>query len=202
MTLAAMQGIRNFAAAVPAIFLTGRRFASMSERPASWQQSGLIWWWLGLAALLLDQATKLLLQARLAMQESIYVLPVLDILNTRNYGAAFSFLDIPGGAQRWLFTVFAVVVGVALLVVLRRLPAALRLQGAGLMLIVSGALGNVIDRLQHGYVVDFIAVHWRQAYFPAFNVADSCITIGAGLILLDALLQWCRERRVAQGQVR
>jgi signal peptidase II len=75
------------------------------------------------------------------------------------------------------------------------------LQSAGLMLIVSGALGNAIDRLRHGYVVDFIAVHWGDAYFPAFNVADSCITVGAGLILLDALLEWRRERRVARGGV-
>ena len=72
---------------------------------------------------------------------------------------------------------------------------------AGLMLIVSGALGNAIDRIRHGYVVDFMHVHWDDAYFPAFNVADSCITVGAGLILLDALLEWRRERRVNKGGV-
>jgi signal peptidase II len=70
------------------------------------------------------------------------------------------------------------------------------------MLIVSGALGNAIDRTRYGYVVDFVAVHWGRAYFPAFNVADSCITVGAGLILLDALLEWQRERRVALGKVK
>ncbi len=69
------------------------------------------------------------------------------------------------------------------------------------MLIVSGALGNAIDRLRHGYVVDFVHAHWNDAYFPAFNIADSCITVGAGLILLDALLEWRREHQVAKGRV-
>jgi signal peptidase II len=73
------------------------------------------------------------------------------------------------------------------------------MQNAGLMLIVSGALGNAIDRMRHGHVVDFVHVHWNTAYFPAFNVADSCISIGAGLILLDALLDWRRTRRAAGG---
>ena len=173
----------------------------MSEVPVSWRQSGLAWWLLGVVMILLDQASKWLIHAQLALHESIRVLPVFEILHTRNYGAAFSFLNIPGGAQRWIFTAFAVLVSGVILVALRRVPATQRLQGAGLMLIVSGALGNVIDRVRFGYVVDFIAVHWRDAWFPAFNVADSCITIGAGLILLDALLQWRRERRVAQGQV-
>jgi signal peptidase II len=174
----------------------------MSDEPGSWRQSGLTWWLLGVAMILLDQASKWLIHAKLALHEAIRVLPVFEILHTRNYGAAFSFLNIPGGAQRWIFTAFAVLVSGVILVVLRRVPATQRLQCAGLMLIVSGALGNVIDRVRFGYVVDFIAVHWRDAWFPAFNVADSCITVGAGLILLDALLQWRRERRVAQGQMK
>ncbi len=174
----------------------------MSEVPASWRQSGLTWWPLLVAMLLLDQATKLLVHTRLALHESIYVLPVLDILHARNTGAAFSFLAGAGGWQRWVFTAFAVVVSGIIVYTLRRTPKSHQLQSAGLTLIVSGALGNVIDRVQHGYVVDFVAVHWGEAYFPAFNVADSCITIGAGLILLDALLEWRRERRIAQGQAR
>jgi signal peptidase II len=174
----------------------------MSEAPASWRLSGLTWWPLAIAMLLLDQATKLLIHTRLALHESIYVLPVLDILHARNTGAAFSFLAGAGGWQRWVFTAFAVVVSAIIVYTLRRTPKSHQLQCAGLTLIVSGALGNVIDRVQHGYVVDFVAVHWGNAYFPAFNVADSCITIGAGLILLDALLEWRRERRIAQGQAR
>ena len=167
-----------------------------------WSQSGLIWWPLGVATLVLDQVTKAVVDATMALHQSIYVLPVLDIVHARNPGAAFSFLAGAGGWQRWAFTAFALVVTAVILWTLRRSPAASqRLQCAGLMLIASGAMGNVIDRIRHGYVVDFVAVHWDDAYFPAFNVADSCISVGAGLILLDALLQWLRERKVARGGV-
>jgi signal peptidase II len=163
----------------------------MSEKP----KSGLRWWPLGVGAIALDQLTKEWILRTFALHESHYVLPVFDIVHARNYGAAFSFLDFPGGVQRWLFTAFALVVSAGILWWLKRLDASQKLQSAGLMLIASGALGNVIDRIRHGNVVDFIAVHWGDAYFPAFNVADSCITIGAGLILLDALL----ESRRGQG---
>ncbi|MFO1502195.1 MAG: signal peptidase II [Steroidobacteraceae bacterium] len=159
-------------------------------------RSGLRWWPLGVAAIVLDQLTKEWILRTFALHESRYVLPVFDIVHARNYGAAFSFLDIPGGLQRWLFTAFALAVTLGILWWLKRLDAATqKLQSAGLMLIASGALGNVIDRVRHGNVVDFIAVHWEKAYFPAFNVADSCITIGAVLILLDALLD---SRRAAK----
>jgi signal peptidase II len=173
----------------------------MSEATSSWRKSGLVWWPLAILLLLVDQLTKYLIQAKLVLHESIYVLPVLDILNTRNFGAAFSFLNIPGGGQRWAFTAFAVFVSGVILFTLRRVPSFQRLQSAGLMLIVSGAIGNVIDRVQYGYVVDFIGVHWKDHWFPAFNVADSCISVGAGLILLDAFMAWRRERRVVQRQV-
>ncbi len=160
-------------------------------------RSGLRWWPLGLIALALDQVTKEWILRSFALHESYTVLPVFDIVHARNYGAAFSFLDIPGGLQRWLFTAFSLIVSVALIFWLRRLDAATqKLQSAGLMLIVSGALGNVIDRLRHGNVVDFLLVHWRDHWFPAFNVADSCITIGAGLILLDALFDSRRKKQV------
>jgi signal peptidase II len=168
----------------------------MSEAPRSWRVSGLARWPLGLAMLVLDQFTKELIQRTLLLHESFYVLPVLDILHTRNTGAAFSFLAQAGGWQRWVFTVFAIAVSVGILISLRRTPGRnQRLLCGGLMLIASGALGNAIDRLRHGYVVDFVAAHWGPAYFAAFNVADACITVGAGMILLDALLEWRRERR-------
>jgi signal peptidase II len=171
---------------------------SEAARPA---RSGLAWWPLAAVMLVLDQFTKWLIVERFALHESLTVLPVLDIVHARNYGAAFSFLDIPGGAQRWLFTGFALVVSAVIILMLRRVPAANRLQSAGLLLIVSGALGNVIDRIRFGNVVDFIGVHWKDHWFPAFNVADSCITIGAGLILLDAFISWKRERRMAREEV-
>lgn len=170
-----------------------------SATPSSWRLSGLVWWPLGIITLLADQLTKEIVHRSMALYETIPVLPVLDIVHVHNTGAAFSFLANAGGWQRWAFTVFAIGVSIAILVMLRRTMALTqRLQCAALMLIVSGALGNVIDRIRHGYVVDFVGVHWQGKYFPAFNVADSCITIGAGLIMLDALLQWRRERRAAK----
>lgn len=175
----------------------------MSDATPGWRNSGLAWWPLAAATLVLDQVTKAIVHGSMALHQSIYVLPVLDIIHARNPGVAFSFFDSGSGWQRWVFTLFAVVVSGIILWSLRRThPASQRLQCAGLMLIVSGALGNAIDRVRHGYVVDFVAAHWGDAYFPAFNVADSCISVGAGMILLDALLQWRRERRVAKGKVR
>jgi signal peptidase II len=117
------------------------------------------------------------------------VLPVLDILRAHNPGAAFSFLADAGGWQRWFFTALGVGFSVYVVIALRSMNGRQeRLQSIGLLLVASGAMGNVLDRLRHGYVVDFIAAHWGAAYFPAFNVADSCISIGAGLVLLDMLM--------------
>jgi signal peptidase II len=174
----------------------------MSEHTAfGWKQSGLVWWPLGFATLVLDQSSKEVIVRVLMLHESVHVLPVFDIVRAHNLGAAFNFLADQAGWQRWVLTVFALAVSAGLLVALRRSGSAVqRLQNAGLILIVSGALGNAIDRMRHGYVVDFVHVHWNTAYFPAFNVADSCITVGAGLILLDALLEWRRTRRAAGGR--
>jgi signal peptidase II len=119
---------------------------------------------------------------------------VLDIILTYNTGAAFSFLAEASGWQRWLFVLLALAVSAVLLGWLRRLQA--RTQGllaCGLSLIAGGALGNMLDRLLHGRVVDFVHVHWQHHYFPAFNVADSAITVGAALLLLDA---WRESRAV------
>ena len=155
------------------------------------------WRWLPLSAvvILLDRAVKVWITHHFAPFERVHVLKVLDIILTYNTGAAFSFLAEASGWQRWLFVLLAVGVSAALIVWMRRLHA--RTQGllaCGLALIVGGALGNMIDRLASGRVVDFIHVHWGRAYFPAFNVADSAITIGALLLLLDA---W-RESRTAK----
>ena len=120
--------------------------------------------------------------------ESRYYLPVFNIVRAHNHGAAFSMFDGASGWQRWAFSGLAAVVSTALIVWLARLERRANLVAAALALILAGALGNVIDRLRLGYVVDFLQVHWHEHYFPAFNVADSAITIGAGLLLLDALL--------------
>ncbi len=105
-----------------------------------------------------------------------------------NPGAAFSFLHDAGGWQRWLFTGIAVVVSVFIAVWMARLPQVQRLLLGGLTLILGGAVGNLIDRVRFGYVVDFLSAHYQDHYFMAFNVADSAITVGAGLLLLDMVL--------------
>jgi signal peptidase II len=158
--------------------------------------NGWRWLPLTLGVIVLDQATKAWMVHHFRMYDSVHVLPVLDITLLFNTGAAFSFLSDASGWQKWLFVVLALGVGLAILGWLRRLRA--RSQAwlcCSLTLILGGALGNVIDRLRIGHVVDFILVHWaRTYYFPAFNVADSAITIGAALLLLDA---W-RESRSAK----
>ena len=146
--------------------------------------------WLLLSALLigLDQWTKALIERLLALYETLTILPVFNIVRAHNTGAAFSFLHDAGGWQRWLFSALALAVSVALLRWLRRLPLRANLLASALACVLAGALGNLIDRLRLGYVVDFIQVHWGEYYFAAFNVADAAITVGAGLLLLDALL--------------
>jgi signal peptidase II len=169
----------------------------MSEDFGRWRQSGLAWLPLTALVIALDQLSKAWILRVFELSETKVVLPLLDIIHAHNPGAAFSFLAGADGWQRWFFTAIAMVVSVVILFWMRRLDRSVQaLQCAAFALIMGGALGNVIDRLQHGFVIDFIAVHWKAAYFPAFNVADSCITIGAGLIILDALLESRRTKRV------
>jgi signal peptidase II len=153
------------------------------------------WLWLGVAVMALDQWTKWLIVENFDEFEELVLLPVLELMRLHNTGAAFSFLDDASGWQRWLFVGLGVGVSAGILVWLRRLPPKGQgLLAAGLSLIVGGALGNVIDRVLHGHVIDFIRVHYNEHYFPAFNVADSAITIGAVLIVLDNLLELDRAR--------
>lgn len=154
------------------------------------------WRWLPLTAaiIVLDQATKAWIDRHFELYEGVTVLPVLDITRLHNTGAAFSFLAGAGGWQRWFFTILAIGVSAGILVWMKRLHA--REQGllaAGLALVLGGAIGNVIDRMRHGYVVDFVHVHWGSAYFPAFNVADAAITVGAILVILDSFLESRRK---------
>lgn len=153
------------------------------------------WRWLpvSVAVIGLDQAVKLWIVAHLVLYGTIRILPVLDITLTYNTGAAFSFLAGASGWQKWLFAGLAVAVVCAVALWLKRLNGRTqRLLCLSLTLIMGGALGNLIDRLRIGHVVDFILAHWHGAYFPAFNVADSAITVGAALLLIDA---WLESRR-------
>jgi signal peptidase II len=154
--------------------------------------SGLVWLPLGLLVIGLDQLVKWQVVSHLTPYQPVPVLPpVLDFTLMYNTGAAFSFLSDASGWQRWLFIALAVGVSGGIVLWLARLKA--RSQGllaCSLALILGGALGNVIDRVRSAHVVDFIHAHWNGHHFPAFNVADSAITIGAALLLLDV---W-RER--------
>jgi signal peptidase II len=155
------------------------------------------WRWLPLSAgvIALDQITKLLVVNHIDYAERISVLPVLDLTLAYNTGAAFSFLAKESGWQRWMFATLAVVVAAIIAWWLRRLKARSQwLLSCALSLILAGALGNVIDRIRLGHVVDFILAYWDEHLFPAFNVADSSITIGAILLLLDAFLEGRRAR--------
>jgi signal peptidase II len=148
---------------------------------------------LSAAVVALDQLTKFLIERHLALFESVSVLPVLEITRLHNTGAAFSFLADEAGWQRWLFTALAIIVSVVLALWLRRIDAHARVLATAVALILGGAVGNVIDRLRLGHVIDFIYAHWDRHYFPAFNVADSAICIGAGLLLLDTWLSGRRD---------
>ena len=145
--------------------------------------------WLGLSlvVIVLDQASKLAASALLRLHEPLALLPFLNLTLMHNEGAAFSFLSGAGGWQRWFFTVLAVLVSLVILWWLLRLPRRETLMAAGLALILGGALGNVLDRLRLGYVVDFIDVYYERWHWPAFNIADSAITVGAILLIVDSL---------------
>ena len=161
-------------------------------------RSGWRWLPLALAVILADHLVKAWMVRHFAPFERVHVLPVLDIILTYNTGAAFSFLAGAAGWQRWLFVALAVGVSAVLLAWLRRLDARQHgLLACGLALIVGGAVGNMVDRLTLGRVVDFIHAHWGPHYFPAFNVADSAITIGAAILILDA---WREGRAARRGQ--
>jgi signal peptidase II len=153
--------------------------------------------WLVLTAAVIgaDQWSKRLIESSLQLSEARYCLPVFNLVRAHNRGVAFSMFDAAAGWQRWVFSGLAVVVSVTLIVWLARLERRAALMAAALALILGGALGNVIDRLRLGYVVDFLQVHWQQHYFPAFNVADSAISVGAGFLLLDAFLSSRRAAR-------
>ncbi len=144
------------------------------------------WLWVSVVVLLVDQCTKLLADAMLVLHQQVVLIPYLALFKAYNPGAAFSFLGDASGWQRWFFVVLAVIVIGVLLVWLRRLSASEAGTSLALALILGGAAGNLIDRLVYGYVIDFIDVYYGSWHWPAFNVADAAISVGAFLLLLDA----------------
>ena len=150
------------------------------------KESGWRFWWLALLVLVADQLTKVWVIQSFSLGESIQLLPVFNFTYARNYGAAFSFLGDAGGWQRWLFTLIAVVVSVVLSVWLARLQRPQWKLSLALVLIIAGAIGNLIDRSLYGYVVDFLHVYYQDWHYPVFNIADCAITIGAALLIWDS----------------
>jgi signal peptidase II len=157
------------------------------------------WLWLTILVVIADQATKAMIVSSLQLFERRDWLPMLGIMHVHNLGAAFSFLNDAGGWQRYLFLGLAVVVSAGIVVWLVRLKGRVSwMLPAGLSMIAGGALGNAVDRVVRGFVVDFIDVHWFEVYhFYAFNLADTAITIGAGLLILDTMLEANRPGGVA-----
>lgn len=143
--------------------------------------------WLALSALVivLDQLSKAWISAHFVYGETFRVFGVFDLVLAHNTGAAFSFLNDAGGIQRWLFSIIAIGASSWIIWLLRKHNAQV-LFALALSMILGGALGNLIDRLSYGYVVDFLSFHWGEHYFPAFNLADSAITCGAFLLILDS----------------
>jgi signal peptidase II len=144
--------------------------------------------WLNLSAviILLDQLSKWIVSAQLDLYDSIAVMPSFNLVLAHNYGAAFSFLAGAGGWQRWFFTGLAIIVAVVLTVWMSRLKSEAKWEAISLALILGGAVGNVIDRVLHGYVIDFIDVYYGSYHWPAFNIADSAICVGAVMLIIDS----------------
>lgn len=147
----------------------------------------LRWLWLAVAVIAADQITKQLATAYLALHDPVPVVPFFNLTLMHNTGAAFSFLADGGGWQRWFFVVLAVAVSAGIVVWLKRLGPGQTWLAVALALVLGGALGNVWDRVVLGYVVDFIDVYYGSWHWPAFNVADSAITVGAIMLVIDAL---------------
>ncbi|WP_134057499.1 signal peptidase II [Rheinheimera aquimaris] len=150
------------------------------------KESGWRLWWLIALVLLVDQLTKQVVIANMQLFDSIELLPVFNLTYVRNYGAAFSFLSDAGGWQRWFFTLIAVAISVVLAVWLARNNKAQLKLNMALALVLAGAVGNLIDRSIYGYVIDFLHVYYQNWHYPAFNIADSAICIGAALLIWDS----------------
>ncbi|MBL4638629.1 MAG: signal peptidase II [Proteobacteria bacterium] len=148
----------------------------------------LKWLWLSGLVLVLDQASKWMMTSWLSLYETVAVMPFFNLTMAHNTGAAFSFLAQAGGWQRWFFAAVAAIVSVVLLVWLKRLSTTAKLEAASISLILGGAIGNLVDRISLGYVVDFLDFYnyYGSYHFPAFNIADSAICIGAVLLIIDS----------------
>jgi signal peptidase II len=154
---------------------------------ADMREVGMLkWLWLSLLAIILDQVSKLVVDNTMQLYESIPLIPYFNLTYVHNTGAAFSFLSEAGGWQRWFFAVLAFIISAVLSVWLARLQKHETLLALAISLILGGAVGNLIDRLSYGYVIDFLDVYYNTWHWPAFNIADSAITLGVALMLAES----------------
>ena len=155
----------------------------------------LKWLSVSLVIIVLDQVTKSIAVEGLVLFQPVNLFPGFNFTLMYNEGAAFSFLSDASGWQRWFFTVIAIVVSIAIVFWLKSLPADHKVTALSLSLILGGAIGNVWDRIVLGKVVDFIDVYYAEYHWPAFNIADSAITVGAVILIIDSLRQARREKQ-------
>ena len=146
------------------------------------------WFWVSAVVLILDQCSKLLADAMLVMHQPVHVFPMFALTKAYNTGAAFSFLADGSGWQRWFFVALTLVISAFLLGWLRRLGPHDGAMAAALALILGGAIGNLIDRVVYGHVIDFLDVYYGEWHYPTFNIADSAIFLGACVLVIDALV--------------
>lgn len=158
------------------------KYANMPDQPLNTYKH---WLWISLLIIVLDQITKLVADSSLTLYQPMAIMPMFNFTLMHNQGAAFSFLSDAGGWQRWFFILLSSAISIILVIWLRRLKQHQKLQTVAIALILGGAIGNLIDRSLYGYVVDFIDVYYQTHHWPAFNIADSAIFIGAGLLIID-----------------
>jgi len=158
----------------------GKRGVTLSR--ATWK-----WYGLSLLVFVLDQLSKAWISGNFSYGQPWIITDFFNLTLLHNTGAAFSFLSDAGGWQRWMFTAVAMLVSLGLLLWIARLKSERPWEAMALALVLGGALGNLYDRVTLGYVVDFIVVHYRQYHWPAFNIADSAICVGAAVLILDSL---------------
>lgn len=169
------------------------------EKNGASPDSRMNWLWLSTLVVLLDQITKQISEHYLILYKAVPVIPGFNLTLMYNEGAAFSFLSDAGGWQRWFFITLSTVISIALIIWLQQLKKTPATQNqnilsAGIALILGGAIGNLIDRVLFGHVIDFIQVYYENFYWPAFNIADSAITLGAGFLIIDMFQQHAREK--------
>ena len=156
-------------------------------------KSGLAWIWISVLVIILDQASKLWMDSNLSFNQPVNILPFFDLRLLYNEGAAWSFLANAGGWQRWFLAALAFGISIVLIVWLSKLERKQVWLAIALALVLGGAIGNLIDRVVYGHVIDFIDVYYQQWHWPAFNIADSAISVGAVMLVIDAILEGKKE---------